>query len=113
MDTSEFVKDGSQLIAAYLEKDARIDQWHKSCIVEVRNTAMCRSNPKGECWMETEYHTSWDWLMPAIKKARAYYVPFTTGHAKYKEIEDALTDIDIDRAFTACVKFVMWYRSQL
>lgn len=72
---------------------------------------------------ELEYHSSWESLMPVIKKCKSISLqseeltfdngkPTTNLHIQelYEEIEDGLLELDIDLTFEAVVNFIEYFR---
>ena len=58
-----------------------------------------------------EYDSSWDWLMPVIKKA---YKPAEDMEAEEWccSIQDRVGLFDITSAYNELVEFIEWYNSQ-
>ena len=55
-----------------------------------------------------DYHTSWNALMPVVKKIQRLEIP---DFSKKKPVMSALMDVDIDVLFTAVSVFVKWYNN--
>lgn len=55
-----------------------------------------------------DYHTSWNALMPVVKKIQRLEIP---DFSKKKPVMSALMDVDIDILFTAVSVFVKWYNN--
>ena len=60
-----------------------------------------------------KYHSSWDWLMPVVKKIN------TIAHeqelydvAEYEQLADYLIGADIDNTFRHVIEFIEWYNLQ-
>lgn len=49
------------------------------------------------------YHSSWDWLMPVCKKIIEMYKD------NRQDIFTGLQECDIEKTFTAVVKFIEWW----
>jgi len=66
---------------------------------------------------ELKYHTSWDWLIPAIKKFDRIYEKEKIEHyGLYEhccdEIDDSVTTYEINKAFEALVSAITWYNKK-
>jgi hypothetical protein len=57
--------------------------------------------------MNLEYHTSWDWLMPVVKKIFEGYALYEI----YDRIEEGLIIINIEVTWQAVVEFIQWYNT--
>lgn len=56
------------------------------------------------------FHSSWDWLMPTIKKIKALeWKDDGNIGMTYVEIFNYLDDCDIDNTFKSVTKFIQWY----
>lgn len=71
------------------------------------------------CWSSCmEYHTSWDWLIPALKKAEQIIHDAGWGTATEKEAwrrlnaaKNEVFNLNIENAHYCFVKFIHWYNS--
>jgi hypothetical protein len=58
-----------------------------------------------------EYHNSWEWLIPAIKKCnettRGYKLP-----AKYLRIENALIELNREKVYSTIIEFIKSYNQE-
>lgn len=66
---------------------------------------------------QMKYHSSWDWLMPVIKKIRTMNVLALPGGASgwikaAGKMNGALISIDLDKAHKGVFEFIQWYNSQ-
>lgn len=61
-----------------------------------------------------KYHTSWDWLLPAVSKF--FDVEFGDHFEQWKShcdnIKDALLSLEIDRVHQRLVEGIEWYNNQ-
>lgn len=55
------------------------------------------------------FHNSWDWLMPVVEKI-LNICQESDEMEKYYIITDAIPEIE--SVFSACVKFIEWYKKQ-
>jgi len=58
---------------------------------------------------ELAYHSSWDLLMPVVKKI---FDIDSNNYPLEKEIEDGLLFVDITLTFNSAVNFLKWYNTQ-
>jgi len=56
-----------------------------------------------------EYHTSWDWLMPVLKKINLLLTP--QNYDEWRMIGKP-TEYDIERVHNQAVEFIKWYKSK-
>ena len=64
-------------------------------------------NPTDMCDYEFEYHTSWDWLMPVIKKIKLMGVDLET----WRMITNP-SDYEIERVHNQVIQFINQYNNQ-
>jgi hypothetical protein len=55
-----------------------------------------------------EYHTSWDWLFPVIKKCNETTIGYALP-AAYEQIENALIELNREKVYAAIIKFIKTY----
>jgi len=87
-----------KLKASYIE--AYIFPIYPNCTETLLNYVIETNNFK--------YHTSWDWLMPVIKKCNKT----TSGYklpAAYEQIEHALIELNQEKIYAAIIKFIKTY----
>lgn len=69
-------------------------------------------HPSGDYSFELQYHSSWDWLMPVVKKIQESYQG-EEHHIKscelYSEIESMLKELKIEWVWQFVIKFIKWY----
>lgn len=64
-------------------------------------------------YTQLEYHSSWDWLMPVVKKVREKIdlMPhdnlILTG--KWFKISGGITHVDIHETFESVIEFIKWH----
>jgi len=64
-------------------------------------------NPeKGYLVHMLKYHSSWDWLMPVVKKIQQLEIK---QFDKKKPIMNALMDVDIESLYNSALWFILWY----
>ena len=63
---------------------------------------------KSDIFPHGNYYHSWDWLMPVKKKINSIELDCDTGCGLLNEINEAIEDVDIKRAYKAVVKFIKW-----
>jgi hypothetical protein len=75
----------------------------------------------GEYWTpihKLKYHTSWDWLMPVVKKIRSMHFDILKqiGVLSYMNaaapMNSALISIDIKKLHSGVYNFLLWYNQQ-
>jgi hypothetical protein len=55
------------------------------------------------------YHSSWDWLMPVLKKIDESEVELNEDSNLIGDITHGLVSIDIQMTFEAVIEFIKWY----
>lgn len=62
------------------------------------------------------YDSSWDWLMPVVKKISNFnsskLPKESAGWYAYHSFESNLFEVDINMVFENAVKFIEWYNTQ-
>lgn len=62
---------------------------------------------------ELDYHSSWDWLMPCIKKCLDINEEELDDWEKqYENINDTLYQVEISQTYQAVIEFIKWYNQQ-
>lgn len=56
-----------------------------------------------------DYDTSWDWLIPVVKKIKVMPIQ---EFQKKKPVMNAVLDLDIEGIYKAVVEFIKWYNAQ-
>ena len=59
---------------------------------------------------EMKFTSSWDWLMPVIKKC--YEIEIDDTSNLHGDISCALLDTDIEETHKAVIEFIKWYNKQ-
>lgn len=57
---------------------------------------------------QMEYHKSWEWLMPVIKKIQQLPI---AEFSKKKPVMNALMDVEIEPLFLSVIVFIKWYNT--
>ena len=57
-----------------------------------------------------DYSTSWDWIMPVVAKCRPLWLKTQTDLSA--ELMVAMFDGNIEKTYTAVIKFIKWYNEQ-
>lgn len=61
-----------------------------------------------------DYHTSWDWLMPVVKKIKNIRgLHPIAGMKAMSELNHGLVWIDIDRIHKGVYQFIQWHNQQI
>ena len=108
--------EGALFMQAPISKGAT----HSSCYI------VDKSLDKHDEFLELEYHTSWDWLMPVVEKIRndhfiviEIYGDFSVAEiikdrdlpaperTIYSEHKDSITAV-----YGAVIQFITWYKQQ-
>lgn len=58
-----------------------------------------------------KYHTSWDWLIPVVKKC-IEYAANNEAHDSSVDLENSLYTCDINKIYIECVDFIKWYNEK-
>ena len=67
--------------------------------------------------IESKYHTSWDWLMPVVKKIKTWYYKsprdnyykFTDACGGIEQFKNNLFQVEIELTYKAVVEFIKYY----
>ena len=68
---------------------------------------------------DLKYHTSWDWLMPVVRKLKKINSESKHGlfekptdnlncQMMYEEVEDCLCDLNVENAYNAVCAMIYW-----
>ena len=68
----------------------------------------------------SQYHTSWDWLMPVVKNIADLMLnkdweddkPLNEAIARWRPIANELEKINLENVWYCVVKFITWYNNQ-
>lgn len=116
---SEIV-EGNKLIAAFMgskgivQKQKGLGHGQKMYKGVVPNSPQLSTNV-------LEYHTSWEWIIPVIKKIKDYLQNMPERPSKNHccqgdwlevDIQCALWELDIEKTWKAVIAFIKWYNSQ-
>ena len=93
----------NKLIAEFMELEASPKYNPKEYYIKEYNS--------GEWYLpeEMQYHTSWDWLMPVLKKINSEISPNTRG--LWRMIINP-TEYDIENVYSQAVYFINEYNKQ-
>jgi hypothetical protein len=67
---------------------------------------------------EFKYHSSWDWLMPVVNKAKALYLNYESYQMRnelkmrYRPIENELRNLSLINTQYCLFKFIQWYNNK-
>jgi hypothetical protein len=108
--TPQEIIEGDKILAVFME--GYYNEKH-DCITW---STVEKSPNKYETWISVEnlkYHSSWDWLMPVVKKCR-FKTSFSKANVdKFSELDKAITsclcNCEISNLFEAVIDFVKWY----
>lgn len=93
---SDEIQEGNRLIAEFMGDNV--------------NYEYNRQSPSNKTVKKIlRYHTSWDWLMPVIKKIKDWVPVNNMGISLYQPINKELQLLDIETTFNAVIKFITWY----
>ncbi len=112
MDNNISIEEGNKLIAEFMQLQVVITPISVTNDFEsvIGSSVLYRlSNSNGRVINQSElqYHTSWDWLMPAVEK-----ILFKSGdnHAQLDaKLISALSTIDIKQVWFAVIDFIKWF----
>jgi len=121
--TAQQIQDGNRLIAEFMGGKYHELENIFSDPIKVM-WFLPGNNPNPHCTSgtykrltELEYNVRWDWLMRACKRFDGFTLKdFKTSSqwTNYKilcdNIDDAVTTYDIEKAFSALVKGIEWYK---
>jgi hypothetical protein len=75
-----------------------------------------------DTWLEDnldlEYHTSWDWLMPVVRKCGDIRQEIREGNIPtdvedyWDEILEGLQDADLEYTYKSIRQFILWYNQK-
>lgn len=61
---------------------------------------------------DLKYHSSWDWLMPVVKKIQQIRTPYFNKKKPVMDaLMDALMDVEVKSLWEAVVIFIQWYNT--
>ena len=106
METNEILK-GNKLIAEFMKaKNENSDIYYLpefghyfNSYGQIEYNECFRSN-------ELKYHSSWDWLMPVIKKC---LIGECKNKFDYSYLYESLCNIDLKETFIEVVEYIKWY----
>lgn len=91
------------------------DWMDKVGITQVGDYAVNVKDNKWYRWEDVKYHTSWDWLIPVIKKIKGMHLDILKQsyvldymHAA-AQMNSGLISLDIVKAHAGVYKFLQWY----
>ena len=61
---------------------------------------------------ELKYHSSWDWLIPAVEKCITYINVDDTGFKLQNNVSHWMAFLEMDKIWTSVVEFIKWYNTQ-
>jgi len=109
MKTEEII-NGNKLIAEFM---GGVYETKEQPIPYFENIEFAGPYPSNE---DLKYHTSWDWLMPVVRKIVELccdsdnYDLFMSDH--YTSILDTIPIAIIEDAYKVVVEFIEWYNAQ-
>jgi hypothetical protein len=117
--TQEQIIEGNKLIAEFMgwHYNSKYNQW---CMMEDL-TILDGEEYAGEWFRVLKFHSSWDWLLPVIRKIRDYLNNMPERPSKNHcckgdlievDIQCALWEINIENTWQHTVEFIKWYNSQ-
>lgn len=93
-------EENNVLIAEFMGEEIGFRDTSTPCILGNANA-----------WKPIKYHTSWDWLMPAVNLCKERQ--FFGSQNMINNIDDVLTcDCELNNLFEAVVEFVDFYNMQ-
>jgi len=61
-------------------------------------------------FQDLKYHSSWNWIMPVVKKCLNLTMEDLENYEKqYENIDDSFYQVNIDQTYKAVVEFIKWY----
>ena len=99
---------GNKLVAAFMGWKLMNINWDDDSLPVklVWNDGKCFIN------MGLKFNTSWDWLMPVLKKVRDTPVFVNKAKPYISEIDHAVNSVDIFYLYGAIVDFIKWYERE-
>lgn len=98
------VEEGNKMISVFMEEKIDISRFGKNW-ESVLKVKQINEIPN--------YHSSWDWLMPACKKWDRLNMEFDREYEGLCDLLDnAVTLYDVRPAFNQLVKNIQWYTKQ-
>lgn len=114
--TEQEITEGKKLIAEFIGYDWK--NYEKTIVDEDKSYARLSGDREIDVPLteeDLEYHTSWDWLMPAWNKFKdiEFSPPFPQGHYRICDhIKNAICNCDIELAFKELVEGIKWHNQQ-
>ena len=96
------VVENNRLLAEFIEMQSTNIGWFDS------ESVLRLVYTSDNTFDELLFHSSWDWLMPVLKKC--YTVGDDTG--QWDALFEALSTIEINEVYEAVVNFVQWYNNE-
>lgn len=93
---------GATIIEVYLKPDKTIDHY----LMDMGQDRLVNSRYIANTTME--YHKSWEWLMPVVKKIKSLPID-KYDYDKYAPIHFYLKTVDIKGVYDAINYFLDWY----
>lgn len=105
--TKQEIQEGNKLITEFIEckKDKNWENWYK---VPKKYQKDFRTSAFG-IGFSCEFHCSWNWLMPVIKKILEITVELDEMEMYYSIIDQIP---HIEQVFYAVVEFIKWYNNE-
>jgi len=88
---------------------AEFDGWIKSNYDKLGGAGYYRKYGELSFYTEFEYDTSWDWLMPVVKKI---YSKSKEHNQFIVNLQVALVKANIEEIYKAVVEFIKWYNKK-
>ena len=58
---------------------------------------------------ELKFYSSWDWLMPVVREIWELDCEHEKQDEHFIEMQNCLPLVELNSAYTSCVKFIKWY----
>ena len=102
---TEQIEEGNKLIADFTGNKSFFTDEETFAIGKEREQHPFRYDDISE----TKFHSSWDWLMPAVKKIQQLKIAEFTNK---KPVMAAIMDVEIESLWNSVVVFIKWYNQQ-
>lgn len=108
------MKTDNELIAEFMGYVPRTDLHSEGAIMMQRPDShfayiLNKSDDKHEEFPTLEFDTSWDWLMPVVRKIKELIIDLPPNNEHFQAIVNNLIDVEIWDCHYEVVEFIKWH----